>query len=441
MMATLALGCDNTSQSQVMDTSFQKEMELLANEHDLNAMLSRGGEGIVDWQLSREFAQLALEDFISAGDFPASATLWEIPIAIYDAQGEVRYYEFRVMDGQQVIAAIAGNARENLGGPIARVFPMDGYMEGLNQLYLTGALDKDDIPRIVDDDYPSHAVASVSVSRGGSVEFQQVLDPTTGKEAGEMAKVLTAEELLHQYPELASQMDSAAMEAQLASWREETAQLWDMAKANKGSLGSMAFRGSSRSTPRMSVDETRIQEANQYAQTIAMTSSEKLYYVHNGKVSYKNCGPTAAGFLLDFIHGNNLQILSTWNNLSWSSRVTSLESKMGIVTSGVFKGATWPWNLGNAVASYSNYKVTLALGVVPNTCINNNLPGINLRGVSALSQLTDGLHYRNVVAYDEKGWWIFKWSYIKIHDGNNIDSGWETYNPLYHFFSFNLLRK
>ncbi|MBQ8385589.1 MAG: hypothetical protein IKA80_06375 [Spirochaetaceae bacterium] len=150
---------------------------------------------------------------------------------------------------------------------------------------------------------------------------------------------------------------------------------------------------------------------------------------------------TAAGFLLDFIHGNNLQILSTWNNLSWSSRVTSLESKMGIVTSGVFKGATWPWNLGNAVASYSNYKVTLALGVVPNTCINNNLPGINLRGVSALSQLTDGLHYRNVVAYDEKGWWIFKWSYIKIHDGNNIDSGWETYNPLYHFFSFNLLRK
>ena len=126
MMATLALGCDNTSQSQVTDTSFQKEMELLANEHDLNTMLSRGGEGIVDWQLSREFAQLALDDFIAEGDFPASATLWEIPIAIYDAQGEVRYYEFRVMDGQQVIAAIAGNARENLGGPIARVFPMDG---------------------------------------------------------------------------------------------------------------------------------------------------------------------------------------------------------------------------------------------------------------------------------------------------------------------------
>ena len=440
MMATLALGCDNTSQSQVTDTSLRREMELLASEHDLNAMLSRGGEGIVDWQLSREFAQLALEDFISAGDFPTSATLWEIPIAIYDAEGTVRYYEFRVMDGERVVAAIAGNAREDLGGPIARVFPMDGYMDELSQLYLTGELDKDDIPRIVDDDYPSHAVASVSVSRGGSVEFQRVLDPATGEDAGELARVLTAEEMLEQHPELARQLDTAAMEAELAAWREETAQLWSMAKANKGSLGSMAFRGRSRSEPRKSVDESRIRAADNYGISVAKQDRKYRYPIRNG-ITYLACGSTSAGFLLDFIHGNGLQNLSAWNNLSWSSRVDALESKMGIVTSGVFKGATWPWNLGNAVASYSNYKVTLALGVVPNTCINNNLPGINLRGVSGLSQLTDGLHYRNVVAYDEKGWWIFKWSYIKIHDGNNIDGGWETYNPFYHFFSFNLMHK
>ena len=421
VMAAFVLGCGNATRQQDMDTSLRREMELLASEHDLNAMLSRGGEGIVDWQLSREFAQLALEDFISAGDFPASATLWEIPIAIYDAEGTVRYYEFRVMDGERVVAAIAGNAREDLGGPIARVFPMDGYMDELSQLYLTGALDKDDIPRIVDDDYPSHAVASVSVSRGGSVEFQRVLDPATGKDAGELARVLTAEEMLGQHPELAGQLDTAAIESELAAWREETAQLWAMAKANKGSLGSMAFRGSSRSEPRKSVDQGMIDKAD--------------------PTSYNYCGPTSAGFLLDFIHENGLQNLETWNNLSWSSRVNTLESKMGIITSGVFTGATWPWNLGNAVASYSNYKVTLALGVVPNTCINNNLPGINLRGVSGLSQLTGGLHYRNVVAYDEKGWWIFKWSYIKVIDGNGYDNGWETYNPFYHFFSFNLMHK
>lgn len=311
VMASLVLGCGNATRQQDTDTSLNREMELLASEHDLNAMLSRGAEGIVDWQLSREFAQLALEDFISAGDFPASATLWEIPIAIYDAEGTVRYYEFRVMDGERVVAAIAGNAREDLGVPIARVFPMDGYMDELSQLYLTGALGEDDIPRIVDDDYPSHAVASVSVSRGGSVEFQQVLDPATGEDAGELARVLTAEEMLEQHPQLAGQLDTAAMEAELAAWREETAQLWAMAKANKGSLGGMAFRGRSRSEPRKSVDQGMIDRA--------------------GTTSYNYCGPTSAGFLLDFIHENGLQNLETWNNLSWSSRVNTLESNGGDV--------------------------------------------------------------------------------------------------------------
>ena len=149
-----------------------------------------------------------------------------------------------------------------------------------------------------------------------------------------------------------------------------------------------------------------------------------------------------AGFLLDFIQANRLGTTGNWDNLPYKERVASLIKKMKITTKGI-ENITWPHNLGNAVKDYTDYKVSLALGVVPNTSIENNLPGINLRGLdcSSWNALKGGMHYRNVVAYREDGWWIFKWSSIKVHDGNNVDGGWETYNPFYHLFSYNLVRK
>lgn len=270
VMAALVLGCGNATRQQDTDTSLHREMELLASEHDLNAMLSRGAEGIVDWQL-----------------------------------------------------------------------------------------------------------------------------------------------------------DTAAMEAELAAWREETAQLWAMAKANKGSLGGMAFRGRSRSEPRKRVDQGMIDRA--------------------GTTSYNYCGPTSAGFLLDFISKNELQPLPSWKSLGYKAKITDLENRMCMIRTWPITGATLPRNLGNAISYHTGgrYAVVEADGMAPTMSINNNLPGINLRTLKLTSwdDLMGGLHYRNVVAYDERGWWIFKWTYMKILDNNNVDAdGWETYIPLYHWASYDLVR-
>lgn len=432
----LAIGCNNGTKPEVADKpmTFEKEMELLASEHDLNAMMVRSSEGIVDWQLSREFAQLVLDEFIANEEFPADCELWDIPIAIYDGDGMVRYYEFRVMHKGKVIAAIAGNAREDLGGPISRVFEMDGYADELATLYESGTLSENDIPRIVDNDYPSYAVASVAVTRSGDIDFTTVLNPETGTEESELTKVLTVKEMIEKNPEVFAEVNLEAVDATVNEYSEQIEQLWTMAKANKGSLGNLVFRGSKKK-PRTEVDSARLEKASRYG-----WSKANSYGSLTKPVSYGACGATAAGFLLDFIHANKLGSVGDWETLkNTKERKDALNDKMNITSNGI----TWPHNLGNAVKDYTDYKVTLALGVVPNTSIENNLPGINLRGLdmSSRESIKGGMHYRNVIAYREDGWGIFKWSSIKILDGNNVDGGWETYNPFYHLFSYNLVRE
>ena len=54
-------------------------------------------------------------------------------------------------------------------------------------------------------------------------------------------------------------------------------------------------------------------------------------------------------------------------------------------------------------------------------------------------------HYRPVIAYENKGWWIFTWPAFKILDladcSNKRNGSWETYIPVYHFANYNVVRK
>ncbi|RLW68674.1 MAG: hypothetical protein B6D68_03195, partial [spirochete symbiont of Stewartia floridana] len=177
------------------------EMSTLTSEDDLNVLLARSGEGIVDWQLSREFAAMALEEFIEEDNYPPESELWDIPIAIYDDEGEVRYYEFRIVDGEQTLGAIAGNAREDRGAPVSHVFEMDGYADELSALYASGAMSADDIPRIVDNDYPSYAVGSVTLTRSGNVDLKEIVDPSTGEQLENLVVLLDMEESIAAYPD------------------------------------------------------------------------------------------------------------------------------------------------------------------------------------------------------------------------------------------------
>lgn len=431
LLILLVLSCENVLTSKnpgSLVSNVQKtDIELLTSEADLNYLLSRSNEGVVDWVLSREFAQLALDEFILDGEYPETSILWDIPIGIFDEDGMIRYYEFRIMDQGKTLGAIVGNAREDLGGPISFAFTMDGYSDELDELYSSGVLNSEDIPRIVDNDYPKYAVAKVQKSRSGDVKLGQMYDPETGSEISEVEVVLTAEELMEQNPDFFEEDHKEATKVIIEDYKEEISSLWDMAKANKGNLAGFTFRGKKKS-PRKSVDSSRISKTNSYAKTKS----------GRAKTSYYWCGPTSAGFMLDFIHANGIQTLTNWNKLNYDQRVDTLESHMNVWKPGENAGITWPWELDKGIRAYSSYKLTLALGVIPDTSIKSNLPGINLRG---LKKLPGGFHYRNVIAYNRKGWWIFKWSYIKIHDGNNIDGGWETYNPFYHLTSWNLTRK
>lgn len=108
--------CSDTKEAATRTQNIEKEFELLSSETELNALLTRGNEGIVDWELSREIAQMQLDSFIEDGDYPETSELWELPIGIYNQNGEIRFYEFRVINDSETIAAITINAQENLGG-------------------------------------------------------------------------------------------------------------------------------------------------------------------------------------------------------------------------------------------------------------------------------------------------------------------------------------
>lgn len=449
LVLTLFWGCqasltDNLGTSG-LDTSggsgLAWELAALTSEDDLNVLLARSDEGIVDWQLSREFAEMALGEFIAEGDYPPESELWDIPIAIYDDEGEVRYYEFRIVDGEQTLGAITGNAREDRGAPVSHVFDMDGYADELNALYASGALSANDIPRIVDNDYPSYAVASVAVTRSGNVNLKEIIDPSTGERLENLDVLLDLEESIAAYPDAFSPEEVEAARDGLENYKAEMSELWKAAKANKGSLHNFVFRGKP-SRPRTSVDSGRIEEAVRgYKRYPGNDQYGKYSYGSNtwGDTKYNACGSTAIGFVLDFIHGNNIENLDNWKGMNHVARRSKLESLMRV--NDWPKGAVMPWHLEYGLRYFSSYTTSLSLGVVPKRSIHNNMPGISMRWFR-FDRKNSEPHWRNVVAYQNRGWWIFTWTFIHIYDGNGVDHGdWEAWNPFYHSFTFDVVRR
>lgn len=211
-------------------------------------------------------------------------------------------------------------------------------------------------------------------------------------------------------------------------------EFWKAAKENKGNLGNMVFRGGSKKQ-RKAVDSRKIQNAiNHCGERIGWNKKS-----HSRPLGYGACGATVSGFILEYLHEKDKD-LYTWNNIRpFKARKAALYSALSIPDG---TDITWPWNLTGAVSKYSNYKIE-SCSFWPKASINNNIPGINLRALKFTSwdDLKGGFHYRNVVAYKEEGWWIFKWKYIKILDGNNCEDGWEGYNPFWHVSSYDVVKK
>ena len=116
---------------ELVSNAMKKEFDLLCSESELNILSSRSietTEGIVDWTLAKEFAELTLQSFIQDGEFSENAYLWKYPLCIYSEDGSIRYYEFRVLENEQIVAAIACNAQEKYGPPVDKIFKTDGYL-------------------------------------------------------------------------------------------------------------------------------------------------------------------------------------------------------------------------------------------------------------------------------------------------------------------------
>ena len=423
------------NQKTTTSSTIEKEFELLSSETELNALLTRGNEGIVDWELSREIAQMQLDSFIEDGDYPETSELWELPIGIYNQNGEIRFYEFRVINDSETIAAITINAQENLGGPIAYVFSMKGYFDTLMELYNNGALSENEIPRIVDDVYPNYAIAASQITKNGNISFEKLISPENGEAVKELNTLMTTEEFIKENPDVFTEEEKSEKLEEISNYRQETADFWKSAKENKGNLGNMVFRGGSKKQ-RKEVDSRKIQNAIDKCAEITKKRNSKSY---SRPVGYGACGATASGFILDYFDAN-FENVPNWNKIkSYDERIDALRSALSIRDN---SSITWPWNLTGAVSKYSNYKIE-SCSFWPKASINNDIPGINLRALKFTSwdDFKGGFHYRNVIAYKEEGWWIFKWKYIKILDGNNCENGWEAYNPFWHVSSYNVVRK
>lgn len=427
--------CSDTKEAATRTQNIEKEFELLSSETELNALLTRGNEGIVDWELSREIAQMQLDSFIEDGDYPETSELWELPIGIYNQNGEIRFYEFRVINDSETIAAITINAQENLGGPIAYVFSMKGYFDTLMELYNNGALSENEIPRIVDDVYPNYAIAASQITKNGNISFEKLISPENGEAVKELNSLITTEEFIKENPDVFSEEEKSEKLEEISNYRQETADFWKSAKENKGNLGNMVFRGGSKKQ-RKEVDSRKIQNAIRNCKKITKRSNPKD---PSRPLGYGACGATVSGFILDYFDAN-FENVPDWHNINiYENRKNSLRKALSIPDG---TDITWPWNLTGAVSKYSNYKIE-SCSFWPKASINNDIPGINLRALKFTSwdDFKGGFHYRNVVAYKEEGWWIFKWKYIKILDGNNCENGWEAYNPFWHVSSYNVVRK
>ena len=435
LLSFFLFSCSDTKDVTAQTHNIEKEFELLSSETELNALLTRGNEGIVDWELSREIAQMQLDSFIEDGDYPETSELWELPIGIYNQNGEIRFYEFRVINDSETIAAITINAQENLGGPIAYVFSMKGYFDTLMELYNNGALSENEIPRIVDDVYPNYAIAASQITKNGNISFEKLISPENGETVKELNTLMTTEEFIKENPDVFSEEEKSEKLEEISNYRQETADFWKSAKENKGNLGNMVFRGGSKKQ-RKEVDSRKIQNAIDKCAEITKKRNSKSY---SRPVGYGACGATASGFILDYFDAN-FENVPNWNKIkSYDERIDALRSALSIRDN---SSITWPWNLTGAVSKYSNYKIE-SCSFWPKASINNDIPGINLRALKFTSwdDFKGGFHYRNVIAYKEEGWWIFKWKYIKILDGNNCENGWEAYNPFWHVSSYNVVRK
>ncbi len=427
---TLIFACSNATNEKNADVSNKINVDFevghLSSEAELDNLVARGGDDVVDWQLSKEFCELWLEDAIFEGYFAADSVLYDIPITVYDGDGNIKYYEFRVMNNGEAVGTIVGAADKEYGCPVLYCNKNAGYSEELKDLYDNTLLDEGQTIRLVDNGYPTVALGAVDETKGDSMDFMGFIDIESGDSLNEVASYISFDEAYNNQEEYEIDIDWEAQKESIDQYKAEGKTFWEMAEANKGSIADFAVRGSSSKKS----DEISSSCMNKYKNKVTRRKNNII-------VNYVACGPCAAGFVLDFMAANDYKT-GTWKyNGDYDKKKNSLYEQMKVEP--MFGGeVTWPWNIGKSIIVYTSYQVSSSSQTYPKRSIANNLPGISLRIGKG------GAHYRPVIEWKKIGWWAFSWPQIKVFDlvdNKSSNGSWETYIPLYHLQCYDVVKK
>ena len=440
VLLCLMVSCEQNVSTNKSLSSYEWEIETLTSESELNLLLSKGDENIVDWQLSKEFAELWLIYGQESGEYPPTAELLPIPIAVYSSNGDIRYYEFRIVDKDELVGSIVGAATKDYGCPIVFEGKSSGYSADLKKLYDEGKLTNEDLPRIVDDGYPSVVVGRTTLTKGVSGDFNEYINLESGETVPkcEIKEIASYDEAKENYPELFEGLDAediAKMEAEIAKYNKDASMFWDVAESSKGNVLAGISRGTAKN------DITTLWD---YENDVVNHKGNRMenYWDWNGTKKINNygpCGSVAEGFVLDYLHSNGLA--PKWMDSYNKNKIL----RDGLGVTGI--GAVLPHKMGSVLSRYSDYYLYTSACICPEKAINNGLPGINLRLVKP-SNIKGGAHYRPVIGYKKPGWFIFKWWQIQVLDLIDCESSderengrWETYIPIYHFWTWNVWKQ
>ena len=462
-MLLLITGCDPFGSQHDLDDGLELisnhenlENLLYSTEDELDALYSRAPGDIVDWKLAREFAEIAFEEMISDGSFPVDANLRDLPITVYNSEGILKYYEFRVNSIENTpIGAITTVARETDGYPIAfRLLFPSSYSDSLETLFNQGVITEDDLLRVVTNDYPEYAIGVFSATRSND-QIESILDPITGSELSkeEVKEPLGLDDLIQEIPAMATELSQEIDE--MNTYKQEIADFWKEANTRKGSLRDSVTR--------------KTYETNYVP---GYSSVKNNYWFPSDLVSQKYsfwCGPSSVNFVLGYMNYRGLVSYNPRSSTDYLSMESALERldwgpvMPWKIQSGVTKFATnykvvsTGWNLGSLttlfVSLFTGDPIPAVIGMVydninvwdaiKKSVNSDQIPGISLRGIRWGAWQP---HYRNVAGYRVTGWDFlfihYRQNEMYIHDQNQHDHGmWESYNPIYHWQYFRITKK
>lgn len=316
-----------------------------------------------------------------------------------------------------------------------QTFCNDEYADNIADLYYSGKLNENELPRIVDNGYPNVVFGVINEDNVENINFEYFMNPKSGDYVltEEIDTIANYEELKKLFPELFEEgLDRRKIEELIANYKKEGEKFWELAVANKGHICDFAVRGSSK----------RTELDTKYVKKVTDRNSKHI-------ANYGACGPTADGFVLDYLQ-YNFSVKNTWSSKSYYEKASALYKSLKTGDNWIADIVNWvgqdggsvtlPHNIGNAVSEYSDYKASLSVYNYPKTAIENNLPGISLRTFG-----NGGMHYRPVIAYKNNGWGPFSWPSFKILDlvdcTDKEKGTWETYIPVHHLMNWNIVKK